>query len=76
MKLYEDRGEGKEYENGWYSIIPVSFCSSEGILKIGQRNGSFEGMPLERTLKVVVFPSGSERTVLYDGHEIEIKLSE
>ncbi|MDY3784029.1 MAG: glycoside hydrolase family 31 protein [Candidatus Cryptobacteroides sp.] len=76
MKLYEDRGEGKEYENGWYSIIPVSFCSSEGILKIGQRNGSFEGMPLERTLKVVVFPSGSERTVRYDGHEIEIKLSE
>ena len=51
--LYEDEGDSYDYENGQYSIIPFSYSGSSKQLIIGSRNGTYNGMPVERTFNIV-----------------------
>ena len=48
--IYEDDGTTNAYENGAYSLIPVSFRESETgvVISFGQRYGEYDGMMVER----------------------------
>jgi alpha-D-xyloside xylohydrolase len=51
--LYEDKGDGYNYEKGAFATIPLTWSESGGTLTIGARNGKFAGMLKERTFRVV-----------------------
>lgn len=58
FNLYEDEGDGYGYENGSYSIIPISYSASTGRVNIGARTGSFPGMRADRTFNIVFVEPG------------------
>jgi alpha-D-xyloside xylohydrolase len=51
--LYEDQGDGYNYEKGAFATISLTWDESSGTLTIGARNGKFPGMLNERTFRVV-----------------------
>lgn len=81
--LYEDDGTDYGYESGSWSTIKFSYDHSAGELTIGQRNGSFNGMPEERYFNIVWVtsydPSGynpgiqPHQRVRYDGNQVVVK---
>jgi alpha-D-xyloside xylohydrolase len=44
FNLYEDEGTNYNYEQGKYSIIPITYNDQTKTLAIGKRQGSFTGM--------------------------------
>ena len=70
--LYEDEGDGYNYEKGIYSTIPMTWNDKQRTLTIGDRQGSYPGMLQSRQF-TVVFPDGSSQTVSYDGKETVVK---
>ncbi|MDR0907515.1 MAG: DUF5110 domain-containing protein [Rikenellaceae bacterium] len=75
--IYEDEGTNYNYEKGEYSTIPLAWNDAEGVLTIGDRSGSWAGMPTERTFTVVVHsPDGktsSPKTVVWTGTKTDIQ---
>ncbi|MBQ5902890.1 MAG: DUF5110 domain-containing protein [Alistipes sp.] len=73
--LYEDEGTTYDYEKGAFSHIPIVWSEAERQLTIGEREGSFEGMPTVRTITVrLIAPEGvTTRTVTYNGTELTIQ---
>jgi len=53
FELYEDEGDGYNYENGAYSIIPFAWDEQKEVLTIGERQGEFEGLLKERVFNIV-----------------------
>lgn len=51
--LYEDQGDGYNYEKGACATIPLTWNESTGTLTIGARKGKFPGMLQARTFRVV-----------------------
>lgn len=51
--LYEDEGDTYNYETGKYSTIQFTWSDSAKQLTIGARNGSYTGMPANRTFNIV-----------------------
>lgn len=84
--LYEDTGDGYEYEQGAYSVIPVHWQDKKSMLTIGRREGRFDGMLEKRTLQVVrvrpghatgVAPSAYPDAVIeYTGQPVQIRLAQ
>ncbi|MFO7622668.1 MAG: glycoside hydrolase family 31 protein [Bacteroidales bacterium] len=80
--LYEDEGTNYGYEEGECSTIKFSFDNATGELTIGERNGTFEGMPADRTFNVVWvskekpvgFNPGStpHQTIRYNGRKVVV----
>ena len=60
-ELYEDDGVSLGYRNGKSATTPISM--KDGILTIGRREGSFDGMPATRRFKVRVHEEGSVREI-------------
>ena len=56
--LYEDENDGYDYEKGVYATIPIHWDDAAGRLAIGERQGSFPGMPEQRTFRVVFAGDG------------------
>ena len=52
--LYEDDGLTYGYERGEYAVTRIHWNNAVGKADIGPREGSYPGMPEERTYKVVV----------------------
>ena len=71
--LYEDEGDGYDYERGFYSTIPFAWNDAARTLTIGKRTGSFNGMIQNRNF-VIVMPDGKQQTVDYNGNELSVKL--
>ncbi|MBQ5620315.1 MAG: DUF5110 domain-containing protein, partial [Alistipes sp.] len=73
--LYEDEGTTYDYEQGAYTLIPIVWNEAERQLTIGEREGSFEGMPTVRTITVRLIAPASvtTRTVTYTGTELTIQ---
>ena len=81
--LYEDEGTNYGYEEGECSTIKFSFDNATGELTIGERNGTFEGMPEDRTFNIVWVskekPVGFDpvstphQTVKYNGARVVVK---
>lgn len=71
--LYEDEGDGYNYEQGIYSTIELRWNNSSRTLTIGKRQGSFPGMHEERTFTITL-PDGKQKTVTYTGKQVSVKL--
>lgn len=79
--LYEDTGDGYEYEKSQHSVIPLSWDDRNSVLTIGARQGSFPGMIERRRFDVVIVDSGHgvgpnvtdapNSVIEYDGKEIQ-----
>ncbi len=82
--LYEDDGLTYDYEKGRYSAIPIRWVDSERTLLVGAREGSYPGMPQERSFRVVVIDADNPQPydpdaegvlkVRYSGKPFEAKL--
>ena len=58
---YEDDGDSLGYRSGEYAVTPLAY--KDGVLTIGERRGSFAGMPATRRVTVVWHtPQGEVRT--------------
>ena len=71
--LYEDEGDGYNYEKGAYSTITFSWNDKARQLTIGARKGDFPGLLKSRQFTVVL-PDGRRQKVGYDGTECVISL--
>lgn len=79
---YEDAGDGYGYEQGAFAVIPWKWSDREGVLTIGARQGTFEGMQPSRRLRIVRVRPGTgtgiepvpsaDREVVYEGREIRV----
>ena len=71
--LYEDEGDGYNYEKGAYSTITFSWNDKARKLTIGARKGDFPGLLKSRQFTIVL-PDGRQQKVGYDGTECVISL--
>jgi len=82
FELYEDENINYNYEKGKFSVIPFSYSEKENILTIGERQGEFDGMLMERTFEIIWinknnirgidFESKPDLVVIYNGSEQKI----
>jgi alpha-D-xyloside xylohydrolase len=82
--LYSDESINYNYEKNQYTIVPISYNENSGTLKIGKRNGSYNGMLKEQTFRIICISKdmpvsfGAEnnpcQTLEYKGEAIEVKL--
>ena len=80
-RLYEDSGEGYDYEKGEYSLIGFSWNDKTGTLTIGDRKGDFEGMDTKRTFEIIlvdgqdgVLEYTASKKIEYSGKRLTIVL--
>jgi alpha-D-xyloside xylohydrolase len=64
--LYEDEGINYNYEKGAYSTIVLSYDDESRTVIIGDRTGSYEGMPLERQFNLVLVSPDQPSPLAYD----------
>jgi alpha-D-xyloside xylohydrolase len=81
--LYDDAGDSYDYEHGAYTNIPFRWNDASKTLIIGKRTGAYEGMPRNRTFRIVlvderrgggVDESTGARVAAYSGEEVRVKL--
>jgi alpha-D-xyloside xylohydrolase len=82
--LYEDDGLTYRYEKGASARIPLHWNDATQTLTVGKREGTFPGMPKERTFDVVVvskakpvgfsFTPKADKSVRYAGAAVDVKL--
>jgi alpha-D-xyloside xylohydrolase len=76
--LYEDEGTNYNYERGAFATIPLEWNDAAATLTVGERTGSYEGMPAGRRLTAVVHtPDGktsAPQTIVWSGAKTEINL--
>jgi alpha-D-xyloside xylohydrolase len=83
FNLYQDAGDGYDYENGVHSAIPMHWSESSRTLTIGQREGEYSGMPASMEMKVVLVSAGHgtgleptanpDKLVVYNGQSISVQ---
>ena len=71
--LYEDEGDGYNYEQGYYSNIIFTWTDRTRTLHISARQGGYKGMLLDRKFTLVL-PDGATKTIDYNGNQVELKL--
>lgn len=74
--LYGDEGDTYNYENGACSEIELKWCESERTLTLGERTGSYDGMPETCVFVVELAGRTGVRTVKYEGQAIVIQEEE
>jgi alpha-D-xyloside xylohydrolase len=82
--LYEDGGDGYEYEKGQHSVIPIRWDDRSSSLTIGPREGSFPGMIESRKFRVVLVAEGHavgvdgsgvpNAEISYQGKEVQVTI--
>lgn len=75
--LYDDSGDGYEYEKGQYSIIKFVWDENLKQLTLKDRIGSFKDMPKTQDFKIICGSSLDTKTtnIKYLGKETNLKLS-
>ena len=71
--LYEDEGDGYNYEKGIYATITFHWNNKTRTLTIGNRKGDYPGMLKTRQFTIVM-PDGRSLTVNYDGTSKSVNL--
>ena len=71
--LYEDEGDGYNYEKGIYSTIDFHWNNKTRTLTIGNRNGEFPGMKTTRKFNIGII-GGSSYTATYNGKKMNVAL--
>jgi alpha-glucosidase len=73
FKLYEDDGITYAYQNGTYTIIPMTWNDQTRTLTVGQRTGSYPAMVATRHFNIVL-PNGAVKSITYSGQPISVAL--
>lgn len=78
FKLYEDEGDGYNYEHGAFSTIRVNWQDAARRLELEPRTGRYPGMPERREFLVTLHDAGpagraQTRSVVYDGSPIVVE---
>ena len=83
FELYEDEGDNYNYEDGAYTLIPLTWNEAERTLTIRKREGEYRGMLHERTINVIMvsenravkldFGRPPDKSVKYSGEEIKVR---
>lgn len=82
FSLYEDKGDGYDYEKGSRTLIPFSWNDKTHTLIIGARSGSYAGYLKSRTFNIVMVSENNGagvaegkpfKTVTYTGKALVIK---
>jgi alpha-D-xyloside xylohydrolase len=78
--LYEDEGDSYDYEKGVHATISFSWDENTQRLTIGDRIGTYPGMPINRTFRIVfvgenhgvgISPTEKpDRVVVYAGRQV------
>ncbi len=73
--LYEDAGDGYEYESGACALVRLRWSESEGELTIGARQGCFDGMVQEREYNIIFISTAGRSTfnLRYKGEAITVR---
>ncbi|HEX8507544.1 MAG TPA: TIM-barrel domain-containing protein [Hymenobacter sp.] len=84
FSLYEDEGVNYNYEKGAFATIPTTYDERTKTLTIGERKGTFAGMPTQRTFRVVWVSkdrptafnpdAAPAKTVAYSGSAVTVKM--
>lgn len=79
--LYEDEGDNYAYEQGVFSIIRLTWEEAIRTLTIGERQGSYPGMPASREFLVTIVDSDVQESlakdrpaIKYTGQQVKIVL--
>lgn len=72
--LYEDDGLTYGYERGKFSTVTFSWNEASQEFTAGRRNGSWPGMPAQRTFRVRLAGSTDVSELRYDGSAVTILL--
>lgn len=73
--LYEDEGDGYNYEKGAYTLIHMHWNDATRTLTIDARKGSFKGMLQQRRFRVsLIGTNGQPTAVNYTGQQVSVKL--
>lgn len=72
--LYDDDGESYGYERGEFSTVPLEWNDADGVLTIGEREGSFPGMAASRKITVrLMGPRKASKELVYDGSPFSVR---
>ena len=71
--LYEDEGDGYNYEKGIYTTITFHWNNKSRTLTIGNRKGEYPDMLKTRRFTIVL-PDGTTTTIDYDGTSKSVNL--
>lgn len=80
---YEDNGDNYDYENGQFSTFTLHWDDSRRTLTVSRRNGTYQGMKADKTLRIVVVnsangtgdtPATTAKEITYTGKKMNIKL--
>jgi len=81
--LYEDEGDSYRYQSGAHATIPIHWEDASRALTVGDRVGSYPGMPASHTFHVVIVSAGHgvggeataapDKTIQYAGAKAEAK---
>ena len=81
FELYEDQGDGYQYEKGRYTVIPFAWNDKAKTLTIASKQGRFQGSLDKRVFNIVLVKPGTgnglpeaktSRTVVYSGKSLII----
>jgi alpha-D-xyloside xylohydrolase len=82
--LYEDEGDNYDYEKGKYALVPLTWSEADHTLTIGDRTGSYPGMPKTIVFHLVVPHAGHgvggsvvdqpDKTVEYQGRQVTVRM--
>jgi alpha-D-xyloside xylohydrolase len=73
FQLYEDGGDGYDYEQGAFATIDIRWHDAVRRLIIGARQGDYPGVQQQREFIVI---SGTEcKPVTYSGQQVEVDLT-
>lgn len=85
FSLYEDDGLTNANERGERSLIPITWDEEQRTLTVGERQGSFKGMPEKRVLRVLLCERGTPAPadadesklteVRYEGRAVRISIA-
>ena len=82
--LYEDEGDGYNYETGAYAIIAIRWIDSARQLVVEDRQGEFDGMAAQKVFRIVLVSAGhgagleeaeASRDIDYSGKRMVVCLS-
>ena len=70
--MYEDAGDGYDYENGGFAIVRLTWIEKGQEFLIGERAGSFPTLVTEREFRIVVIGEAEEilNTIIYNGEAV------
>ena len=70
FELYEDEGDNYAYEEGAFSLIPLTWNEGEKILTLGDRQGAYPGMREKRNVRVHL--KGITKSLIYEGRAVSL----